>query len=432
MPYVRFHASIGSLSALDDSRHAAPHSAEQLVQKSPHAAFGCRLMSDAVHDDQIDKLGCRIAVALEEQFIAAGWPIGQSFGTKEGLCRQFGVSRRIIREVLRVLDLRGTALLRRGAHPGLQITMPEVDQVVDVMSGYAFLKNVTEHHRAETLVFLERVKQRMARSYSASDTLSLEFFENFTRHQLQPGSPPNGALNKKFQRVRAGRIAMKLIDQYITCSFEPGRRIGSEAELSAHFRADRSITRQAIRLLESSGMVSSLPGRGNGIMLHRPVSGPVCRLICCYFAANQLRVSEAFALFRAMSIEAVGLVAVKAGVNDIQRLQQLLLNWRPGRAAQLSDIFSTEDSQFETIQNPLIDLFVRTIRGYAALTVAEGGLAMPNEIASCFADNTRRVFDAIARHEPEAAVLAHEQKLQAMHDLDRRLNPKVARILYAA
>lgn len=395
-----------------------------------NAALGCRLMSEAVHDDQIDKLGCRIAITLEEQFIAAGWPTGQAFATEHALCRQFGVSRRIIREALRVLDLRGTARLRRGAHPGLEVTKPDADIVFDVLCGYAFLSNVTVGHRAETLYFLERVKRRIAHIHPGT---TLDFFEDFTRHRLVPGLPPRGVLDKKFQRVRAGRIAIKLVNQFVAQSFEPGRRIGSEAEISAQFQADRSITRQAIRLLESSGIVSSRPGRGNGIILQRPASGPVCRLICCYLAANLLRVSEAFALFRAMSAEAVGLVAAKASSDDIQKLQQTLTsNWGSGRAAQLTDIFSTEDLQFEAIKNPLINLFVRSIRGYAALTVAEGGLAIPNEIATCFADNTRRVLDAIARHEPEAAVLAHEHKLQAMHDLDRRFNPKVAGILYAS
>jgi DNA-binding FadR family transcriptional regulator len=394
-------------------------------------------MSEAVHDDQSDKLGCRIAIALEEQFIAAGWPIGHPFATEQALCRQFGVSRRIIREALRVLELRGTARLRRGTHPTLEITTPNAEIVVDILRGYAFLNDVTADHRAEALIFLERVKQRLARSSPGPSPCTpmpeLEFLETFTRDHLVPGSPPLGVLNDRFQRVRAGRIAMKLIDQFVAHSFEPGRRIGSESEISAQFQADRSITRQAIRLLECSGMVSSLPGRGNGIILHRPTSGPVCRLICCYLAANQMRISKAFELFRGMSVEAVGLVAIKEGLEDIiQRLQQTLAtNWQSGRVAQLSDIFSTEDSQFDAIKNPLISLFVRSIRGYVALTVAEGGLAIPNEIASCFADSTRRVFEAIARREPEAAVLAQEAKLQAMRELDHRLNPKVAGILYA-
>lgn len=396
--------------------------------------LGCRLMSEAVHDEPMDKLACRIAVALEEQFIAAAWPSGQLFDSEEMLCRQFGVSSRIMREAVRVLELRGTARLRRGIHPGLEIAAPDDDLVVDVLRGYTFLNRVSEHERTEAIAFLDRIERRLqVNGQSTAGTPGLDFLQDFTRNHLAPGTKPIGVLNGKFHRVRAGRIASNLIEQFIAHGFEPGRRVGSEPEISARFQADRSIARQAIRLLESSGMVASRPGRGNGLILQRPPAGPVCRLLCCYFAANRLPVSKAFALFRAMSVEAVRLLASKASPADIQRLQQTLAaDWTANGSAQLSNVFSTEDSQFEAINNRIISLFLMSIRAYAALTVAEGGLAMPTETASYFADSTRRVFDAIARREPEAAALAHDQKLQAMCELERRHNPNVAAVLYAA
>lgn len=396
--------------------------------------FGCQLMAEAVHDEElIEKLGCRIAVALEERFICAGWPAGQLFTSEQALCREYGVSQRIIREAVRVLDMRGTARLRKGSPPGLEITTPDVDLVVDVLRGYAYLNGVTEEHRTEALAFVDRVQRRLAGALQAPGvSLVLDFLLHFTRDQLTPGALPKGVVNKKFSRVRAGRIAIDIMDKFFARSFEPGRRISSEAELSAHFHADRSITRQAIRLMESAGMVASLPGRGNGIIIQRPSSGPVCRQICCYLAAHRMPVSSAFVLFCAMSVEAIALAASKADADDVRRLQETLTSSRqPGRSTRLSDIFSAEDSQFDAIRNPLINLYVRTIRGYAALTVAEGGVMVPDEVACCFADNTRRVFDAIVRHEPEAAARAHEQKLLAMRKLEMHHNPKLAGILYA-
>lgn len=404
------------------------------TSENPSLAGGCQLMSEAVHDEcQIEKLGCCIAIALEEQFIAAGWPTGQLFGSEQALCRKFGVSRRVMREAVRVLSMRGTARLRRGTHAGLEVLTPNLELIVDVLRGYAYLNNVTEENRVEALAFLDRVGRRVTNvPYAGRTTLALDFLSHFMREQLMPGMPPTGIAKEKLRKVRAGRIAIKIMDQFFGPSFEPGRRIGSEADLSAHFDCDRSITRQAIRLLESAGLVTSKPGRGNGLITRLPPSGPVCRLICCYFASQQLPVSVAFELFRAMSVEAVALAASKVNAEDFRRLEQTLAsNWQPGRSAKLIDIFFTEDSQFEAVRNPLIDLCMRSVRGYVALTVAEGGIAMPSEMASCFADNTRLVLDAIARREPEAAALAQEQKLHAMHELDRRHNPKVAGILYA-
>ncbi|WP_322047952.1 GntR family transcriptional regulator [Paraburkholderia sp. J67] len=383
-------------------------------------------MSEAVRDNSGAKLGCRIALALEEQFIAQGWPVGNFAGSEEALSHRFGVSRRIVREATRVLTMRGIVRLKRGVTLGLEITPPDIDLIVDIMRGYAFLNDVTEAHRTEALTFLERVDARVSGVEEVRS--ALDFLLQFLREDLTPGAPPLGVGRDRLRKARAGQIVFNIIQEFFFREFEPGRRIGSEEDLSLQFNADRSITRQAIRLLESSGLVTSMPGRGNGIIIQRPPSGPVCRLICCLFASRQLSVAGTFELFHAMSVEAVSLAATKANAEDVQRLQRELHMSRTPE--KFSDLFSTEDAQFEAIRNPLIDLFIRSIRGYVALTINESGKKIPQDVAECFANETRRVYDAIIRHAPEAAAQAHDAKFCAMRDLERSHNPTLADMLY--
>jgi DNA-binding FadR family transcriptional regulator len=134
-----------------------------------------------------------------------------------------------------------------------------------------------------------------------------------------------------------------------------------------------------------------------------------------------------------MSIEAISLAAQKACADDVREFERTFAaNWAVGRTAQLTDIFATEDCQFSAVRNPLIELCLRTLRGYIALAVANGGGNISIEMANCFVDYTRRVFDAMVRHEPEVAARAHEHKLITMRELEGRNNPALARLLYVS
>jgi DNA-binding FadR family transcriptional regulator len=398
----------------------------------------CPLLSRAVDDDiDVARASLRVAVVLEEQFIAAGWPVGEKCGTVDEMAQCFGVGPRIVDEAVRVLTAHGTARLKRTASNliGLEITAPEPNEVLDVLCGYAYLASVNETHRVEAIHFLEAVNRRLSCwPVDGHTTGAQEFLLHFLRDVLTPGVPPRGLLKERLHRFRAGQIVNRVMERHFAAGFHPGCRIGSEADLSALFHADRSITRQAIRLLESAGLVSTLPGRGNGIFAKRPPSAPVCRLLCCYLASRGLPIGAAFQIFEAMSIEAISLATRKADAEDLREVElALATHCRAERPAQLPDIFAIEDRQFDAIRNPLIGAFLRTMRGYVALTIASGGGShMSREAAACFADNTRHVLDAMAHHDPEVAARAHERKLGVMRDLERRERPDLARILYAS
>lgn len=387
-------------------------------------------MSEAVSDAlSVDKTGCRLAAALEEGFAAAGWPSGELYDCEDSVCRRYGVSRRIYREAVRVLTMRGTARLRRGARPGLVVTAPDPELTADILRGYAYLIGVTEAHRTQAIDFLDRVCTRMTghdpRS-SASD--ALVFLSRFLREQLHPGMPPIGVAKEKFRKTRAGQIAIKHLEQHVATAFTPGRRVGSEQQLSEQYSADRSITRQAIRLMESSGLISSQPGRGNGLITMQPPSGPVCRLLCCYFAAQKLPVPAAFDLFEAMSIETVVLCAQTAEPRYIESLQAILAG-RRAEAWQLSDMIAVEDALYAGVSNPLIDLMLRSIRGYVAVTIAQDDKQVPVEVATCFSDHMQRLLTALSHNDAAAAIEVQTDKLSRIRELEQRYHPALAGLL---
>ena len=390
-------------------------------------------MSDAVSDEpDIRSLSFRLAMALEEQFIDAGWPSGQLFSSEEELRRRYGISRRAVSEAIRILEIRGTARLRRGSSTGLEVAAPDPDLVTETLRGYSYLNCVSEPHRVEALALFESAQRRIAAfARPTGPALALNFLKNVLQDRLTPGSPPLGKGMSRLRRNRAGRIALNLLDRYCHPAVGPGCKIGSEPALSMQYNADRSITRQAIRILESAALITSLPGRGNGIVTRRPGPGPAARLICNYLASQRLPHPAAFELFCAMSIEVIALAAHKATEEDLQRFQQIFAaTWRAGRSAQMRDILLTENALFSAVKNPLIDLCIRSLRGYVAIAIAQSADVLPNEIATCFARHTEQVVEEIRCRRPEIAAAAHEHKLIAIRELQKQHQPGVAQLLY--
>lgn len=72
----------------------------------------------------------------------------------------------------------------------------------------------------------------------------------------------------RFQQVQPVRLYQRIVEQIedaiASGELKPGERLPSERELVAQFGASRPTVREALRVLESSGVVRSRPGDPNG------------------------------------------------------------------------------------------------------------------------------------------------------------------------
>lgn len=76
---------------------------------------------------------------------------------------------------------------------------------------------------------------------------------------------PEGSLFQQVQPVRLyQRIVEQIEDALSRGELKPGQRLPSERELVAQFGASRSTVREALRVLESNGVVRSRPGDPDG------------------------------------------------------------------------------------------------------------------------------------------------------------------------
>ena len=75
----------------------------------------------------------------------------------------------------------------------------------------------------------------------------------------------NGPQFQPVQTVRAyQRIVEQVEEALARGDLAPGQRLPSERELVAQFAVSRSTVREALRVLESNGVVRSRPGDPNG------------------------------------------------------------------------------------------------------------------------------------------------------------------------
>jgi DNA-binding FadR family transcriptional regulator len=81
-------------------------------------------------------------------------------------------------------------------------------------------------------------------------------------------TPRDAGEAAQFQQVQPVRLYQRIVEQIedalVSGSLRPGQRLPSERELVEQFGASRSSVREALRVLESRGVIQSRPGDPNG------------------------------------------------------------------------------------------------------------------------------------------------------------------------
>jgi DNA-binding FadR family transcriptional regulator len=89
------------------------------------------------------KLAEVIASRIETLVMERGWPLGEILGSEPELIEQFGVSRAVFREAVRIVEHHGVARMRRGPKGGLVVTAPDLRAVQRPTTLYLDFKDVS-------------------------------------------------------------------------------------------------------------------------------------------------------------------------------------------------------------------------------------------------------------------------------------------------
>jgi len=110
------------------------------------------------------KLAEQIARQLEQEIVAAGWPVGQHLGNEESLVKRFGVSRWVVREAIALTERDGMTQRLRGRSGGVAVAAPAGDVVAATMRNYLLFIGIRSQHLMAAFQVLEQlVFERVAR-----------------------------------------------------------------------------------------------------------------------------------------------------------------------------------------------------------------------------------------------------------------------------
>ena len=218
-----------------------------------------------------------------------------------------------------------------------------------------------------------------------------------------------------FEPVSAVRAYERVVEQVeqavLSGRLRPGQRLPSERELMAQFGVSRSTIREALRVLQSDGLVRSRPGDPRGPEVLGASPAALQKSLERLARAESLGLAELLQFRMILEGSAYRLAAELRTEEDLAELGAALAAMDASGYAE----FSRADVAFHDIvarasRNPLIVVCAKVVRG-VALDLIEGKL------------ESARDRDALMR----ASIAHHTEVLKAVRDGDGPLAERLAR-----
>ncbi len=220
----------------------------------------------------------------------------------------------------------------------------------------------------------------------------------------------------RFTSVRLPKAAQVLATQIkqeiISGKYPQGAMLPPETEMAMQLKISRPTVREALRLLESEGLVSIRPGPRGGPRVERPSGTTVTRSLTTLFQYERVSLAELLDARRAIEPACARVAATRATAEDIAALRRSVINMRAG----LEDdaVFWTENANFhvalaEAGRNTVLNTLMVALRELIYGFTAEMHIAS-DERMETVAEHTE-IMEAIATHNPGAAAQAAEAHL---------------------
>ncbi len=208
-----------------------------------------------------------------------------------------------------------------------------------------------------------------------------------------------------------------ILEIIATEGLQPGDRLYSEHQLMEKMEVSRSSIREAVRMLEVTGMVTVQQGKG--IFVARPPEDDIP--IKGWVVDNIDLLLEHFEVRLLMEPHAAALAAKKAGEKELKELRELLKRFK--EAFSEGDIASAIecDSAFHLLVakascNRTLSVLMKTM----AATLNEGwitSLNTPGRLERTVVEHGL-VIEALAAHDPDLAALHMRKHLEnALQDI---------------
>jgi GntR family transcriptional repressor for pyruvate dehydrogenase complex len=209
----------------------------------------------------------------------------------------------------------------------------------------------------------------------------------------------------------------RIVDIIRESRYEPGDRLPSERSFAEQLKVSRTSVRDALRRLETMGLLESRPGLGT--FVKEPASGLLQAILVPHILTDEPKIRKLFEVREIIEVEAATRAAERATDDQIAAMRRwadeveisIARNDSAGRS--IADVEFHRQIVIATDNEILVDLvdsmasLLREMRSHA-LNVPGAG---PEVRAG-----HRAIVDAIAAHDPQAARQAMKNHLENVRD----------------
>lgn len=229
---------------------------------------------------------------------------------------------------------------------------------------------------------------------------------------IEGKSEPRLRLNSMRLPKAAQVLASQIKNEIISGKYPAGAMLPAETDMANQLNLSRPTVREALRLLESEGLVSIRPGPRGGPRVERPSSMAVTRSLTTLFQYERVSLAALLEARRAIEPACARVAAVRARPDDIAALKASVERMRVG--LEDDTVFWTENANFhvalaEAGSNTVLNTLMLSLRELIYEFTA-GLHIQPDERMETVAEHTE-IMNAIAAQDPDAAARAAEAHL---------------------
>ena len=356
-----------------------------------------------------------LARRIEDDIAGLCMVPGVSLGSLRELSERYRAGRSVVREAVGLLERRGLGRLRPGPCGGFILARPTPEYIGAALAEHFLSSGVQPHHVQDARDSLGLMAQGVA-----GDPVSPLLLQCLDR--LEPGLRSESSADAQITdaaplrastSTRATFIARRLTAE-IQRTWAAGARLGSEWDLCERFGVSRLTLRQAIRLLQDSGLVECRRGRGNGLLIRdRRATGGI-RLMLAYLIGEKLDPMAAGTILFQLNAHVPALAISRADEEQRRQLEIALSRLEGCESFDRCDLLSLVHMVSRLADSPIIDLFSRCLAAYEARFRASLAERLPAAAQASYFRLVRRLLDRVRTDDATFMAWAKQQSAECM------------------
>ncbi|MCL2581847.1 MAG: FadR family transcriptional regulator [Streptosporangiales bacterium] len=220
-----------------------------------------------------------------------------------------------------------------------------------------------------------------------------------------------------FSKVSVGRMSEVIVEKIRELMREgqlkPGDRLPPERELCERFGVSRVTMREALRMLESAGLVDIRVGARGGAFVTAPTSNRVGEGLADLLTLSVISASNVTEVRMILEVGIVPLVCERATEDDLARLEKICE--RAEEALRAGDYTMDMSLEFHTAvaqatHNPALEMLVESFRGPILMSLEEAREVAP-EMGGRGTEEHEQFIEAVRRRDADAAARVMRQHL---------------------